>query len=259
MKKIRYLSFGYRIANGNYEVVPEEGQLVRQIFSQYLEGNSLLQLAEMAERSGIPYRENAAHWNKNMIARMLDDSRFWQDQRLPPLVDPKTAAAVAQLRRKKATPPCPIQAVRAKLVCCGCGGALLRVSKNAPHIRWDCKTCGRRFGPVTDRELLAAIQVRLEALCQNPSLAEVPSSHSLLSPWRQCASPTRFSAPSWSGGVDTTQELRRLLGEQELNLTQYEDTLTFRIVERMTVVSRDEVRIRFAGGVEKRAFLRKFP
>ena len=55
------------------------------------------------------------------------------------------------------------------------------------------------------------------------------------------------------------EELRRLLGEQELNLTQYEDTLTFRIVERMTVVSRDEVRIRFVGGVEKRAFLRKFP
>ena len=55
------------------------------------------------------------------------------------------------------------------------------------------------------------------------------------------------------------EELRRLLGEQELNLTQYEDTLTFRIVERVTVVSRDEVRIRFVGGVEKRAFLRKFP
>ena len=207
MKKIRYLPFGYRIANGNYEVVPEEGQLVRQIFSQYLEGNSLLQLAEVAQRSGIPYRENAAHWNKNMIARMLDDTRYWQDQRLPPLVDEETAAAVTQLRRKKATPPCPIQAVRAKLVCCGCGGPLLRVSKNVPRIRWDCKTCGRRFGPVTDRDLLAAIQVRLEALCQNPSLAEVPSSHSLLSPWRQCASPTRFSAPSWSGGVDTTQVL----------------------------------------------------
>lgn len=55
------------------------------------------------------------------------------------------------------------------------------------------------------------------------------------------------------------EELRRLLREQELKLTQYEDTLTFRIVERVTVVSREEVRIRFVGGVEKRAFLRKFP
>ena len=55
------------------------------------------------------------------------------------------------------------------------------------------------------------------------------------------------------------EELRRLLGEQELNLTQYEDTLTFRIVERVTVLSREEVQIRFAGGVEKRALLRKFP
>ena len=51
------------------------------------------------------------------------------------------------------------------------------------------------------------------------------------------------------------EELRRLLGEQELNLTQYEDALTFRIVERVTVVSREEVRIRFVGGVEKVAGL----
>ena len=55
------------------------------------------------------------------------------------------------------------------------------------------------------------------------------------------------------------EELRRLLEEQELNLTQYEDTLTFRIVERVTVVSREDVRIRFVGGVEKRGFLRKPP
>lgn len=205
MKKIRYLPFGYRIANGNYEIVPEEGQLVRQIFSQYLEGSSLLQLAEMAQRSGIPYRENTAHWNKNMIARMLDDIRYWQDQHLPPLVDEKTAAAVTQLRRKKSTPPCPIQAVRAKLVCCDCGGALFRVSKNAPRIRWDCKTCGRRFGPVTDRELLAAIQVRLEALCQNPSLAEVPL----------------LPQPALSmEAVRLTREIQRAFAEWEVDTSQ---------------------------------------
>lgn len=205
MKKIRYLPFGYRIANGNYEVVPEEGQLVRQIFSQYLEGSSLLQLAEMAQRSGIPYRENTAHWNKNMIARMLDDTRYWQDQCLPPLVDEETAAAVPQLRRENSTPPCPIQAVRAKLVCCDCGGTLLRVSKNAPRIRWDCKTCGRRFGPVTDRELLAAIQVRLETLCQEPLLAEIPHSQQ----------------PALSmEAVRLTHEIQRAFIEREVDTTQ---------------------------------------
>lgn len=40
-----------------------------------------------------------------------------------------------------------------------------------------------------------------------------------------------------------------------MNLTQYQDALTFRIVERVTVVSRDEVQIRFVGGVEKGASL----
>lgn len=210
MKKIRYLPFGYQIANGEYEMIPEEGRLVQQIFSQYLEGKSLLQLAEMAERSGIPYRENAAHWNKNMIARMLDDSRFWQDQRLPPLVDPKTAAAVAQLRRKKATPPCPIQAVRAKLVCCGCGGTLLRVSKNAPHIRWDCKACGLRFGQVTDRKLLNVIQRKLDTLCQTPSLVELP--------------PTRQPCLSLEA-MRLTHEIQRSLEERQVDSIQVLDLI----------------------------------
>lgn len=140
-----------------------------------------------------------------MIARMLDDTRYWQDQHLPPLVDEETAVAVTQLRRKKATPPCPIQAVRAKLVCCDCGGPLLRVSKNAPRIRWDCKTCGRRFGPVTDRDLLAAIQVRLKTLCQNPSLAEIP----------------HLQQPALSmEAVRLTHEIQRTFMEREVDTTQ---------------------------------------
>ena len=51
------------------------------------------------------------------------------------------------------------------------------------------------------------------------------------------------------------EDLLQAIQSQGFDLTQYEDTLTFRIVERVTVVSREEVWIRFVGGVEKRAGL----
>ena len=67
MKKKRYFSFSYCMTEGKIEIVPAEAELVQKIFRLYLEGNSLQQLARMAELSGIRFSENAASWNKNMI------------------------------------------------------------------------------------------------------------------------------------------------------------------------------------------------
>ena len=83
MKKIRYLPFGYHMNEGKIEPAPEESNLLRAIFDGYLAGMSLQNLADMAQRTGIRFRENANGWNKNMIARMLDDDRM-QDWRPPP-------------------------------------------------------------------------------------------------------------------------------------------------------------------------------
>lgn len=85
MKKIRYFPFGYHMTNGKIEIVPGEAELLRLITARYLEGWSLLRLAGMAEQSGIPYRENAHDWNKNVIARILDDVRYWNGESYPPV------------------------------------------------------------------------------------------------------------------------------------------------------------------------------
>lgn len=74
MKKIRYFPFGYRMAIGKIEIVPEERDLLRDLFDRYLKGASLKALANYAEQTGIRFRENSDHWNKNMISRMLDES-----------------------------------------------------------------------------------------------------------------------------------------------------------------------------------------
>ena len=73
MKKIRYFPFGYHMVDGKIVIRPEESALLQELFSNYLNGASLQQLADYAEGTGIRFRENAEHWNKNMIARMLDE------------------------------------------------------------------------------------------------------------------------------------------------------------------------------------------
>ena len=38
--------------------------------------------------------------------------------------------------------------------------------------------------------------------------------------------------------------------QQNMGLTEYSDTLVYRMIERVTVLSKEELRIRFVGGFE---------
>lgn len=172
MKKKRYFPFGYRMAGGQIEIVPEESSLLQKLFDNYLKGASLIKLAETAQQTGIKFRENTERWNKNMIARMLDDERYWNDAGFPPIVSKEIGSAITALRKQKATSQCPIQFIKKKLVCCICGENINRNGKNAPRIRWDCPKCGWYFGPITDNELKQAVTEKLLAVCRNPQVVE---------------------------------------------------------------------------------------
>ena len=54
------------------------------------------------------------------------------------------------------------------------------------------------------------------------------------------------------GRVDKMRELIALLDNKNLNLTEYSDGLVRRVIERVTVLSREEIAIRFVGGMEVR-------
>lgn len=171
MKKKRYYPFGYRIVHGKEEIVEEEAILLHDIASRYLKGWSLLRLAQFAEQSGIKYSDCANGWNKNMIARILDDRRYWDDELYPPIFSIELGQQIVSMRKYKATPPCSIYFGQ-KIICGSCKTRLMRDSSNSPRIRWDCKNCRARFGPVTDPKLLEMVTEKFLAVCRQPQLAE---------------------------------------------------------------------------------------
>ena len=124
MKKIRYFPFGYHMVNGKIVTRPEESSLLQELFSDYLNGASLQQLADYAEGTRIRFRENTEHWNKNMIARMLDDERYWSAGDFPPIISKEMGSAITSMRKQKATTQSPIIFIQKKLVCCSCGEKL---------------------------------------------------------------------------------------------------------------------------------------
>lgn len=172
MKKIRSCPFGYRMENGTYIVVPEERRLIEQIFTRYLDGASLQQLSIMAEETGLKFRENASSWNKNMVSRILDNSRYWDGEQYLPIVEREIAMKVADLKQSKASPRSQTPFIQKRMTCPYCGSRLKRNGKKSHRTFWDCKFCQQRLGPIPDDTLLQVVTERFLAVCLNPHMVE---------------------------------------------------------------------------------------
>ena len=172
MKKIRNCPFGYQMKNGIYIVVPEEKTLIQQLFEGYLNGASLKQLSDLAQQTGLKFRENTVTWNKNMISRILDNKQYWDGKKYPPILTQDIAMKVGKIKQSKASPKSEIPFIQKRMTCLKCGAPLQRNSKKTPKIYWDCKVCGIRFGPLSNDELLYIVTAKFLEICQNPQMIE---------------------------------------------------------------------------------------
>ena len=113
--------FGYKVKLGEIVPQPQEAETVRSIYLQYLAGASFKQLAEQLQTEDVPYDEDKS-WNKNMVARILEDDRYIGEKEFPALIPTKQFHA-AQERRKEMRPEykqTPAQKELRKL----CGGTV---------------------------------------------------------------------------------------------------------------------------------------
>ena len=96
--------FGYKITLGEVVIHTEEARVVQQIFKQYLAGESLQKLADTLREQEVTY-DDGRFWNKNIIARILEDNRYAGEKGYPKLIEQEQLHAVAEKRAQKVAPP----------------------------------------------------------------------------------------------------------------------------------------------------------
>ena len=94
--------FGYRVVMGEIALHPQESKLVEYIFQQYLVGATYNTLVEELREQSIPYDEGKL-WNKNMVARILEDSRYTGERGYPPVIDREALEKALEKRSAKQT------------------------------------------------------------------------------------------------------------------------------------------------------------
>lgn len=72
--------FGYRKgADGNAEIVPEEAEIIKIIYTKFLEGNSYSAIGKMLESEGIKTLKGNSKWSISVIQGILKNEKYKGD------------------------------------------------------------------------------------------------------------------------------------------------------------------------------------
>ncbi len=100
----RKLPFGYRMELGKIVVHPEEAMMVQYIFRQYVLGASYKELVDYLREQDVPYDQGKL-WNKNMVARILENGKYTGQPGWPLVIDTDLFERANEKRSSKVTPP----------------------------------------------------------------------------------------------------------------------------------------------------------
>lgn len=178
MSRNRVIPFGYRMQNGEIEINPTEAAAVQKIFKMYLDGSSLLAIANHMSSTGTSYNNETSVWNKNMVKRILENEKYIGKDEFPAIIDADIFQKSNMQKQQKSTQNSVIsevlQAIRSLTYCAECNYKLSRIGGNTRSEKWDCRNseCSRFHHRITDNMLIGVIINVLNTVIANPELLD---------------------------------------------------------------------------------------
>lgn len=178
--KNRRFPYGYEMQNGLIVICLKEADTVKQIFSQYLNGKNLKNIAERLTENQIEFLPGEYGWNKSRIKRMIEDERYIGDNTYPAIIDKDISQKANFEKNSRRTNISPVVTAEKKLlthkvICADCRRRLFHNTdsrlKNSE--KWFCKNEDCKFSVyMAIAELEYMVTKILNLLISKPSLAE---------------------------------------------------------------------------------------
>ena len=188
MARNRVILFGYCMKNGEITTEPKEVYAVEEIFREYLNGSSFLQIAKLMESEKIRYSEDSDRWNKNMVKRIIENEKYLGTDKYQQIIDEDIFRRANEKRVRKATSlnlVCDdLQGIRKVTYCAECGEKLFRKTNGKGREYWNCGNpdCFKYEYRLTDQMIIGAVLTILNTAIGNPSLLEYGGEVSTYSP-----------------------------------------------------------------------------
>lgn len=176
--KTRNIPFGYRMENGKIIFHPTESQAVQDIFSDYLDGQSLLKIAQRLNERQVEYLPGTTGWNKARLKRIIEDKRYIGSDGYPSIIEPsiyEKAQAVRASRntQKSLDRTADIFKLQLPVLCEKCGEPMQRKhdSRTTYQEKWVCKSCDEVI-KISDDAFLSAITECINYLIAKPNILQ---------------------------------------------------------------------------------------
>lgn len=179
----RIIPYGYCCIQGNIEICDREAAILKEIFETYLNGKSLLDIANRLNREGIEYQPGITGWHRSRIMRLIDDKRYMGSESYPAVISPEMHERLAALKesrylQKGLDRNADIYKLKIPVLCPKCGAVMRRMADESRkyHRRWVCtaRIC-KAVIPIEDSKLLNEITDILNTLISEPKIIEAPA------------------------------------------------------------------------------------
>ena len=188
MAKNRSIPFGYTMMCGRIVIEPSEANAVIKIFTEYINGSSLSEIAQLMSLGNISYSEYSDHWNKNMAKRIIENQKYIGAMDYPQIIDEDMFIKANSLKEIRCTLSSnihdEISVIRERTYCAECGHRLTRKGGNGRYERWDCSNndCCQLDYRLTDNMLMGAVVLALNTVIANPEMISVEAESSIYFP-----------------------------------------------------------------------------
>ena len=174
---IRTTLYGYQVENGRTILHTEEANIVKRVFSLYIEGKTLNNIASMLTEEKVVYFQDEVKWNKNTINRMIENEKYMGNEIYPMIISPslfnqaKTVKERKSCKQETHTPE--VELFREITVCGKCGSRYKRVNTWGTREKWMCSKGCKCSIYIDDAILEDAVTGNLSMVVKNPDLLNV--------------------------------------------------------------------------------------
>ena len=179
----RYIPFGYEIIDGFIKIVEREAEVVRNVYALYIQGLSLIEIANRLNMLTISYANDGRAWDKHIVKRMLENPKYKGDKGYPTIISEESARLAAECKERKSykiqeDDKQRLDAYREKLSCGICGKRMIRLHKGSGDKKvtyWKCSDneCMGHKHNFNEKKLNGIVAEFLNAVSEDMAIIEI--------------------------------------------------------------------------------------
>lgn len=171
---LRTVLYGYRKNYLSYNIIPEEADVVRKIFREYISGKTMKEIADDLTRNHVLYYEEKYIWTKNAVCRIIENEHYAGDLEYPSIISQADYDAANAMKTdkggKREADTYETALLKRKMFCSECGHRFTRRKNySGNRERWECPNYCKLTLFLDDKALFEKLKNLLNAVIDDPN------------------------------------------------------------------------------------------